>query len=205
MQSWPPLNSQRSIRMHLECIHSCTIQNCSLSESSFSRRIPSPALSFVVPSSRVWSTGSIRACPGSLCSPGSMLRGASQGRVSPGHKMQHCSRVSWMNGEAGGVSCGRSMATGITVCPEYNYSPLNHWCIYSWRNLLCSYSVYFPSVCLFRSVSLSSLYSLLKARLCPYFYVCSYQVRVHVRQGFCPTQYILITKGVAACITRGKN
>ena len=29
-----------------------------------------------------------------------------------------------------------------------------------------------------RSVSLSSLYSLLKARLCPYFYLCSYQVAI---------------------------
>lgn len=33
----------------------------------------------------------------------------------------------------------------------------------------------------FRSVSLSSLYSLLKARVCPYFYLCSYQFTVLFR------------------------
>lgn len=41
----------------------------------------------------------------------------------------------------------------------------------------------FPLVC-FRSVSLSSLYSLMKARLCPYFYLCSYQVSVCVVSSF---------------------
>ena len=39
-------------------------------------------------------------------------------------------------------------------------------------------SIFSPTV-FFRSVSLSSLYSLLKARLCPYFYLCSYQVGVY--------------------------
>lgn len=37
---------------------------------------------------------------------------------------------------------------------------------------------FFSFYVLHRSVSLSSLYSLLKARLCPYFYLCSYQVTV---------------------------
>lgn len=38
---------------------------------------------------------------------------------------------------------------------------------------------------LLRSVSLSSLYSLLKARLCPYFYLCSYQVGVNMHSELC--------------------
>lgn len=38
---------------------------------------------------------------------------------------------------------------------------------------------------LLRSVSLSSLYSLLKARLCPYFYLCSYQVGVNMQSELC--------------------
>lgn len=63
-------------------------------------RIPSPARSFVVPSSRVWCTGSTHPSPGSLCSPGSTLRGALLGRAPHGHKMQRCSRVSWVNGKS---------------------------------------------------------------------------------------------------------
>ncbi len=45
---------------------------------------------------------------------------------------------------------------------------------------MVSYWSLFSAAVVFRSVSLSSLYSLLKARLCPYFYVCSYQVGVCV-------------------------
>lgn len=57
-------------------------------------RIPDPARSSAVPSSRVWCTGSIPPCPGSLCSPGSTLREASLERTPPGHKTWHCRRVS---------------------------------------------------------------------------------------------------------------
>lgn len=45
------------------------------------------------------------------------------------------------------------------------------FCMVSYNNVLSH---------LHRSVSLSSLYSLLKARLCPFFYLCSYQVGVDV-------------------------
>lgn len=38
---------------------------------------------------------------------------------------------------------------------------------------------FFPLVC--RSVSFTSLYNLLKAKLCPYFYVCTYQFTVLFR------------------------
>lgn len=69
-------------------------------------RIPSPAQSFAVPSSRVWPTGSTPPCHGSPCSPGSMLRGALLGRATPGHMTPHCSRVSWVNGEAEGIHYG---------------------------------------------------------------------------------------------------
>lgn len=71
-----------------------------LSESSlYPFRIPGPARSFVVPSSRVWCTGSTPPCPGSLSSPGSTLRGTLLGRAPHGHKTQRCSTVSWVNGE----------------------------------------------------------------------------------------------------------
>lgn len=63
-------------------------------------RIQSPARSFAVPSSRVWCTGSTPPCPGSICSPGSTPRGTLAGRAPRGHKTKHCSRVSWVNGEA---------------------------------------------------------------------------------------------------------
>lgn len=66
-------------------------------------RIPSPAQSFAVPSSRVWPTGSTPLCPGSPCSPGSTQRGALLGRATPGHMTPHCSRVSWVNGETGEI------------------------------------------------------------------------------------------------------
>lgn len=66
-------------------------------------RIPSPAQSYAVPSSRVWPTGSTPPCPGSPCSPGSTLRGALLGRATPGHTTPRCSRVSWGNGEAGEI------------------------------------------------------------------------------------------------------
>lgn len=56
-------------------------------------RIPSPAQNFDVPSSRVWRTGSTLPSPGSLCSPESVLRGASLARAPHGHKIQYCSRV----------------------------------------------------------------------------------------------------------------
>lgn len=38
---------------------------------------------------------------------------------------------------------------------------------------------FFPLIC--RSVSFTSLYNLLKAKLCPYFYVCTYQFTVLFR------------------------
>lgn len=45
-----------------------------------------------------------------------------------------------------------------------------------------SYQCVIVLLCLFcRSASLTSLYSLLKARLCPYFYLCSYQFTVLFR------------------------
>lgn len=43
--------------------------------------------------------------------------------------------------------------------------------------MCCLFFLFF----LYRSVSLTSLYSLLKARLCPYFYLCSYQFTVLFR------------------------
>lgn len=62
---------------------------------------------------------------------------------------------------------------------------------------MTSVSPYFLcSFILFRSISLSSLYSLLKSRLCPYFYLCSYQVRagmVQVQHGaehHCPSAHL---------------
>lgn len=61
-------------------------------------RIPGPARSCAVPSSRAWPTGSTRPCRGSPSSPGSMPRGASPGRAFPGHTSRPCSRASWLNG-----------------------------------------------------------------------------------------------------------
>lgn len=64
-------------------------------------RIPSPAQNFDVPSSRVWHTGSTLPSPGSLCSPESMQKGTLLARAPCGLKIQYCSRISGMNGEAG--------------------------------------------------------------------------------------------------------
>lgn len=69
-----------------------------------------------------------------------------------------------MNGETGDV--------------QFSH-PSNMVCV----ELFCTGSNLFKSFnsefCLLhRSVSLSSLYSLLKASLCPYFYICSYQVGI---------------------------
>lgn len=52
-------------------------------------------------------------------------------------------------------------------------------CVILLLYLVASINVSCPSF--YRSVSLTSLYSLLKAKLCPYFYLCSYQFTVLFR------------------------
>lgn len=58
---------------------------------------------------------------------------------------------------------------------------LSFFCIFEilLHYLVKDINMSFPSF--YRSVSLTSLYSLLKAKLCPYFYLCSYQFTVLFR------------------------
>ena len=66
-------------------------------------------------------------------------------------------------------NCSLHICHYVTKCAQKHNSVL----VCFW---LVSYHSIFSVIVFFRSVSLSSLYSLLKARLCPYFYLCSYQV-----------------------------